>query len=202
MRVGILGGTFDPIHLGHLIVAEEVRVRLEVPKILFIPAGNPWLRRGPVAPAEHRLEMVRLAIKSNPFFELSSLEVQRPGPTYTVDTLTELRERFGEDAEFYFIIGPDALVELPKWKQPGRLIELCWLVGVKRPGAQEVKLEELERAIPGLTSRLILVDEPQIGISSTEIRERVTRGLSIRYLVPEEVQDYIYRHRLYLKEEA
>ncbi len=202
MRVGILGGTFDPIHLGHLIVAEEVRVRLEVPKILFIPAGNPWLRRGPVAPAGHRLEMVRLAIKSNPFFELSSLEVQRPGPTYTVDTLTELRERFGEDAEFYFIIGPDALVELPKWKQPGRLIELCWLVGVKRPGAQEVKLEELERAIPGLTSRLILVDEPQIGISSTEIRERVTRGLSIRYLVPEEVQDYIYRHRLYLKEEA
>ena len=202
MRVGIFGGTFDPIHLGHLIVAEEVRIRLKLLKIIFIPAGNPWLRQDPVTPARHRLEMVRLAIKSNPFFELSDLEVERPGPTYTVDTLIELREKFGPEVEFYFIIGPDALAELPRWKSPEQLIKLCQLVGVRRPGAREPELDELERAIPGLSSRLIFVDEPQIGISSTEIRERVAQGLSIRYLVPDEVQDYIYRHKLYLEGEA
>jgi len=202
LRIGILGGTFDPIHLGHLIVAEEVRIKLELPKILFIPAGNPWLRRGPVTPAKHRLEMVRLAIKPNPFFELSNLEVERPGPSYTVDTLLTLREKFGQESEFYFIIGPDALAELPKWKSPEKLIRLCWLVAVRRPGAPEVKLSELEEAIPGLSSRLVLVDEPRIGISSTDIRERVAEGFSIRYLVPDEVQTYIYRHRLYLKGEV
>lgn len=199
MRIGILGGTFDPVHLAHLIIAEEVRQRLELPKILFIPAGNPWMKKGLVTPAEHRVEMVKLAIKSNPFFELSTLEVERPGPTYTVDTLLELKEKFGPETEFYFIIGPDALVELPKWKSPDQLIRLCRLVGMRRPGA-EVKLEELEAAIPGLSSHIIFMNEPQIGINSTDIRERVNKGLSIWYLVPDEVQNYIYEHKLYLGE--
>lgn len=196
MKVGILGGSFDPVHLGHLIMAEEARVKLELDEVLFIPAGHQWLKGRELSPSHHRWEMLSLAIKSNPFFKPSRIEIDRPGPSYTVDTLSLLhKEREGD--EFFFLLGWDALKELPSWKEPGRIIKLCRLVALPRPPFLPPDLIALEKALPGVSSRVILLEAPLIYISSTEIRERVKRGLSIRYLVPEAVEGYIFSHGLY-----
>jgi len=200
MRIGILGGTFDPIHLGHLIIAEEARLKLELSKVIFIPAGQPWLKANRfITPKEQRLEMVKLATSSNPYFEVSTAEIEREGPSYSVDTVSALREELGSGVELYFIVGPDALAGLPLWKEPARLVRLCQIVWVSKPNSPNPDLAELEAAIPGISSQLKFIPTPQIGISSTEIRERVAKGLSIRYLVPQEVERYIYEHKLYLK---
>ena len=135
MNIGVLGGTFDPIHNGHLVVAEEVRARLNLAEILFVPAGQPWLRiNRPISSVEHRVAMVRLAITGKPYFKLSAVEIERPGPTYTVDTMVELQAQFGSGTDLFFILGWDSLVQLPEWKEPSRLITLCRLVAVPRPG--------------------------------------------------------------------
>jgi nicotinate-nucleotide adenylyltransferase len=196
-RIGVLGGTFDPVHIAHLIIAEEVREKLKLEKVLFIPTGEPWLKANrPITAAVHRVEMLRLALASNPHFELSLLEVERGGPSYTVDTMEELR-RQQEQAEFFFILGQDALRDLPLWKQPARLIQLCRLVGIPRPKSPPLDLSLLEAAIPGITERVILLEAPLIDISATEIRQRAARGQSLRYLVPAAVEEYIRRQRLY-----
>ncbi len=200
-KTGVLGGTFDPIHLGHLIVAEDIREELGLEEVLFVPAGRPWLKlkeEKPISATEHRLAMVRLAIASNPYFKVSTLEIDRPGLSYSIDTVLELKAKLGAKAEIYFIVGPDALAELPKWKDPARLVELCQVVGIGRPGRAQADLHTLESSIPGVSKRIMLVDVPQIDISATEIRRRVVQGLSIRYLVPEAVEKYIAEHRLYL----
>lgn len=198
MRLGILGGTFDPIHIGHLIMAEEARIQLGLERVLFMPAGQPWMRRGtPVTPARHRVEMVRRAIAGNPHFSLSLMEVERPGDTYTVDTLRALRQEYGEGWHLHFILGADALEQLPLWKEPREIIRLCTLVAMARPGYDKHGLSSLEAVLPGLSRSLVWLREPQIGISSTEIRRRVAQGLSIRYWVPPAVEEYIMRHRLY-----
>jgi nicotinate-nucleotide adenylyltransferase len=198
MAIGFLGGTFDPIHIGHLIIAEEVRVRLALDEVLFSPAGQPWFKsERSITPGEHRLEMVRLALESNPYFKLSTIELERPGPTYSVDTISVLRKEFGTEVGIYFIVGFDALAGLPLWKEPARLIKLCQIVGIKRPGYTELDWQFLERAIPGVCASVIVLDVPQIDISSIEIRERVKKGISIRYLVPEAVERYISEHGLY-----
>ncbi len=198
MKLGILGGTFDPIHCGHLIIAEEVRVRLGLDRVSFIPAGEPWLREGGgIASGEHRLQMVRLAISSNPFFELSTIELEHQGPSYSIDTITQLRDELGPDAELYFIIGPDALRQLPLWKEPGRILELSRVVAVRRP-EYSPDLASLDSAIPGASSQIIPIETPWIEVSSTEVRNRIRDGLSIRYLVPEAVERYIREHGLYL----
>jgi nicotinate-nucleotide adenylyltransferase len=200
-KIGVLGGTFDPIHLGHLIVAEDIREKLGLREMLIIPAGRPWLKlkeEKPISAAEHRLAMVRLAIASNPYFKVSTLEIDRPGISYSIDTVLELKAKLGAKAEIYFIVGPDALAELPRWKDPGRLVEICQVVEIGRPGHAQADLHTLESSIPGVSQRIMLVDVPQIDISATEIRKRVTQGLSIRYLVPEEVEKYIVENRLYL----
>jgi nicotinate-nucleotide adenylyltransferase len=141
--------------------------------------------------------MVRLAIGSNPHFEVSLAEVERSGPSYSVDTVSDLRKEHGSEAGLYFIIGPDALSELHRWKEPARLAELCRLIVVGRPNSVKADLRELETAIPAIRDRIRCVDVPKIGISSTEIRERVRTGASIRYLVPPEVERYIYEQKLY-----
>jgi len=198
VKLGILGGTFDPVHLGHLLIAEEARVRLSLEKVLFVPAGRPWMKVGrPVSPGFHRLEMVRLAVADNPYFEASALEVERPGPTYTVDTLLQLRDLYGEGADLYFILGVDSLQDFHRWKAPDRVLELCTLVTVARPGYREVNLSHLDAILPGASQRIIVLHGPLIGISGTEIRRRVAWGLSIRYWVPRPVEEYIYRHGLY-----
>jgi nicotinate-nucleotide adenylyltransferase len=199
VNIGVIGGTFDPIHNGHLAVAKEVRVRLNLAEILFVPAGQPWLRIDrPISPAEHRVAMVRLAITGEPYLKLSTMEIERPGPTYTVDTMVELQAQFGSGADLFFILGWDSLVQLPEWKEPSRLITLCRLVAVPRPGCAKPDLKELESLIPGLARRVVLMDKPEMDISASDIRERVARGLSIRHLVPESVERYIKQHGLYI----
>lgn len=199
MKIGILGGTFDPVHNGHIKVAEAVKTQLDLAKVVFVPAGQPWLKSdSPVSPAEHRVEMVRLAIAVCSGFELSLLEINRPGPSYTVDTIKEFRDKHGDGNELFFILGQDSLSQLPRWKEPNRIIELCYLVAVPRPGCRPPDLKELETLIPGLSSRLILLDKPEIDVSATQIRKRVAEGLSIRALVPEPVAEYIKQHKLYV----
>jgi nicotinate-nucleotide adenylyltransferase len=197
MNIGVLGGTFDPIHIGHLIVAEEARTKLGLSEVLFVPAGQPWLKQDrDITLAVHRVEMVRRAIADNRYFKLSTLEVDRPGSSYTVDTLTLLQEQLSSEASLFFILGRDTLAELPLWKEPRKLIQICRLVVPPRLGSRD--LRHLEEAIPGLLERVIQLDMPVIGISSSEIRQRIARGLSIRYLVPPGVEEYITEQRIYL----
>ena len=198
MNIGVVGGTFDPIHNGHLIVAEEVRIRLGLAEILFVPAGLPWLKTNrAISAAEHRMQMVRLAIAAKPYFRISAVEIERTGPSYTVDTIAELQSQLGAGDKLFFILGWDNLAELPRWHEPSRLITMCYLVAVPRPGYPQPDLDSLEAIIPGLTQRVILLDKPEIDISASEIRERVARGLSIHHLFPEPVEAYIREHGLY-----
>ena len=197
MRIGVFGGTFDPIHMGHLIVAEDARTELELDRVLFIPAGQPWFKSyRQITAAYHRLEMVRLAVERNSHFDVSDVEVRRNGPSYTVDTLTELRGQHSS-AEFIVILGVDALREIDRWHQPHRLFELASVVGMARPGAS-LDPSVLNSAIPGASSRMRLLDSTLIDISGTEIRRRVTSGKSVRYRVPEAVERYIGENGLYL----
>ncbi len=200
MKIGVLGGTFDPIHNGHLIVAEEVRARLNLAEVLFVPAGLPWLRMdSPISAAEHRIQMVRLAIGNKPYFKLSTIEVERAGPSYTVDTIAELKGRLGAGDELFFILGWDSLAELPKWREPERLIKMCYLLAVPRPGYLQPDIKSLEATIPGLAQRVILLDIPEVDISGSVIRQWVAQGLSIGHLVPELVDRYIREQGLYTK---
>jgi nicotinate-nucleotide adenylyltransferase len=201
MNIGVLGGTFDPIHMGHLIIAEEVRARLDLAEVLFVPAGQPWLKANNIiSPAEHRVEMVRLAITKEPSFKLSTMEIERAGPSYTVDTIAELSRQIGAGDKLFFILGWDNLIQLPRWHEPSRLVRLCCLVPLRRVGYPSPDLDSLEAAVPGLSQSIIMLDTPQIEISSSEIRDRVARGLSIHHLVPEPVERYIKEHRLYVRE--
>ena len=198
MNIGVLGGTFDPIHNGHLLMAEEARARLNLAVVLFIPAGQPWLKvASPVSAAEHRVEMVRLAIADKPYCKLSAMEIERAGPTYTVDTIAELSSQLGSGDELFFILGQDNLTQLPEWKEPSRLVEMCYLVAVPRPGSSSPDLKALEAAIPGISQRVMLMEKPRVDISASVIRDRVGRGLSIHHLVPESVSSYIREHGLY-----
>ena len=202
MNIGVLGGTFDPIHIGHLKVAEEAVARLDLPRILFMPAGQPWLKlnnAGAISPLPHRLEMVRLGISGNPRFKLSTMEIERSGPTYTADTIAQLRSRLGEGDEIFFILGWDNLSQLPQWHQPERLIEMCRLVAVPRVDFPLPDLPALEKELPGITERVILFDRPRVDVNASEIRQRVAQGQSIGEFVPAPVERYIKEHGLYAK---
>jgi nicotinate-nucleotide adenylyltransferase len=201
MNIGVLGGTFDPIHVGHLLVAEEARDKLNLTETLFVPAGQPWLKlNNVISPTEHRVEMVRLAIADRPYFKLSTMEIERAGPTYTVDTIAELQSQIGAGDELFFILGWDNLNQLPKWHEPSRLVKMCRLVAVPRVDSPTPDLDSLEAAIPGLSQRVIMLDAPRIDINASGIRRRVAEGLSIDHLVPEPVERYIQEHGLYLRE--
>lgn len=198
MRVGVFGGTFDPIHLGHLLIAEEVRVKLKLEQVIFMPAGRPRLRtEEPLSPADDRLRMVELAVAGNPHFKTCLSEIKRSGPTYTVDTLEELHQRLGAGACLFFIVGEDVLEQFHRWKDPERVLELCHLVVVTRPGRGDFDwpgwTARFSRS-PGNTTRL---STPQIDISGSEIRRRAALGQSLRYLVPDAVAEYIQERGLY-----
>ena len=195
MRLGVLGGTFDPVHVGHLVLAEEAREQLGLERVLFVPAGQPWRKAGRrISKGEDRLAMLRLATEDNPAFEVSDLEVARPGPSYTGETLASIRaER--KDVEIYFIMGEDALADLPNWRDPDRIVELAMLAVARRPSdSPEDRDLELMAIAPG---REVWLSMPRIDISSSEIRERVRKGLSVRYRVPDAVEVYIHEHKLY-----
>ncbi|MDP2727988.1 MAG: nicotinate-nucleotide adenylyltransferase [Dehalococcoidia bacterium] len=197
-KVGLFGGTFDPIHLGHLIAAENVRVHLGLEEVLFIPARQSPLKQDSLsAPVEDRLAMVEMAVASNPHFVVSLVEIERGSPSYTIETVQYLMQEAGPDTSLYFLVGLDQVASLSSWKDPGPLTEICHLVFMSRPGWSAPDYDVLERYIPSAGERATLVQVPAIGISSTEIRRRVSRGLSIKYLVPEAVEEYILSRGLY-----
>ena len=200
-RVGVLGGTFDPVHYGHLVVAEEVYTTLQLAEMVFVPAGQPPHKtNAEITIAEHRLEMLELAIASNPHFTISRVDLDRPGPCYTVDTLQLLRKQWGDKTAIYFVIGRDSLEELLSWHDPSGILEqLTHLVAVTRPGYSESEAyyDWLEARLPGIKQRLLIVDAPQFDISATDLRKRVAEGRPIKYQTPESVESYIIQYGLY-----
>lgn len=195
--VGMMGGTFDPIHIGHLAIAEAARETLALERILFVPAGEPPHKpRNEVSPVAHRVAMVELAIAGNPAFELSRIEVDRPGPSYTVDTVEDLTA----DAEVTVILSAETFAELPGWHEPERLFAAADIAVVPREGYPAPDPAWLASAFPGREGRVAYLDGPLLGVSSTDIRDRVSAGRSIRYLVPDAVGDYIAANDLYRHE--
>jgi nicotinate-nucleotide adenylyltransferase len=196
-KLGILGGTFDPVHNGHLVAATEAWYQLGLGKVLIVPAGSPPHKPGrPISPAHHRLRMLELAVAGRSQFEISHVDLDRPGPCYTVDTLELLRAERGPNSRFFFIVGADSLVELATWYRPKRLIHLCELAVVLRPGT-EVDLSQLEKQLPGLSARVHWVHMPLLEISSSDLRRRVRGGRTISYLLPRDVELYIHEQNLY-----
>lgn len=196
-RRGILGGTFNPIHIGHLLVADEAATALGLDRVLFVPAGDPWMRSGGVLAAkDDRWQMVVRATKSNPRFVPSRIEIDRPGATYAVDTLAALQEQ--QPASYWFILGIDALMGLHRWREPRRLLEMCRIAAVTRPtyDAQRA-LSALSRELPGAEKCVDVVEGLEIGISATDIRRRVQEDQSIRYRVPDVVERFIIDRGLY-----
>ncbi len=193
-RVGVMGGTFDPVHHGHLVAASEVAHRFGLDEVVFVPTGRPWQKDDrEVTPAEDRYLMTVIATAADPRFQVSRVDVDRDGPTYTVDTLRDLRDGYaaaGIAVELFFITGADALASIAGWRDSDELLEFAHFVGVTRPG--HVLLD------PGLpTGAVTLVEVPALAISSTDCRERVSRGEPIRYLVPDGVREYVAKRGLY-----
>jgi nicotinate-nucleotide adenylyltransferase len=197
-RLGLLGGTFDPPHLGHLVAAQEAADRLGLERVLFVPAGQPPHKLGePVSPLESRLRMVELAIADNPCFVLSRADVDRQGPSYTADLLADIRAGAGPDSELYFLVGMDSLHDLTTWKDPARILAQSVLVAVSRPGSPPLDLSELESSLPRAAERIVVLDTAGVDISSTDLRARVAAGRAIRYLVPDAVREFIESTGLY-----
>ena len=191
-KLGIFGGTFNPPHMAHLMAAEGVRDQLKLDKVLFVPAAiPPHKQKENIVPVKHRLEMVRLAIRGNRYFEISDVELHRKGPSYTIDTVREMRRSYPDD-ELLFIMGIDLLTEFDTWKEPDMILEECRLVAMNRPGFDLAVIDK------DLLMRVELVNVPSVDISSTNIRRRVKSGRSIRYLVTQDVEEYIHRNSIYL----
>ena len=190
MRLGVMGGTFDPIHHGHLVAASEVQSLLGLDEVVFVPTGEPWQKEGrDVAPAEHRYLMTVVATASNPRFTVSRVDIDRDGPTYTIDTLRDLHAQRPE-AELFFITGADALAQILSWKDSDELFRLAQFIGVTRPGYHLT-----ETGLPA--ERVDLMEVPAMAISSTNCRDRVRSGEPVWYLVPDGVVQYISKHHLY-----
>jgi len=191
-RVGVMGGTFDPIHHGHLVAASEVAARFSLDEVVFVPTGQPWQKSHEnVAPAEDRYLMTVIATAANPRFSVSRVDVDRAGPTYTVDTLRDLRDPFGAASELFFITGADALAQIFTWRGVDELLASAHFVGVTRPGHP--------LADPGLPEgKVTLIEVPALAISSTAVRRRVQTGQPVWYLVPDGVVQYIAKRRLYV----
>jgi nicotinate-nucleotide adenylyltransferase len=201
-RVGLFGGTFDPPHVGHLILASEAKSQLELTRILWTVTPDPPHKQDqPITSLDHRLAMVKLAIEDNPSFELSDLELNRPGPHYTIDTIKLLAHQ-NPNAEIVPIIGGDSLNDLPSWHQPKEILYAAHWVGVMRRPGEEANLDALERELPGIRSKIHYVDAPLLEIASREIRDRAATGKPFRYYLPESVYEYIERHHLYQRSEV
>lgn len=198
LRLGVMGGTFDPIHHGHLVAASEVQARFGLDEVVFVPTGEPWQKADRlVSQAEDRYLMTTIATASNPRFSVSRVDIERPGPTYTVDTLKDIRAVRGPELELYFITGADALSKILTWKGVDELFDLAHFVGVSRPG---VDLGEADIAhLP--EDKVTLLEVPALTISSTACRQRVAEGLPIWYLVPDGIVQYIAKRGLYRSQE-
>jgi nicotinate-nucleotide adenylyltransferase len=194
-RLGVMGGTFDPIHHGHLLTAEEAAVQFGLDEVVFVPTGQPWMKEErDVSSPEHRYLMTVIATASNPRFFVSRLEVDREGPTYTVDTLRELKEQRGGNVDLFFVTGADAVLEIFQWKDPDEILELAHFIAATRPGYDLARFEAEE---PSRHQNVSVMNIPALAISSTDIRERVREGRPIRYLVSEGVESYIEKAGLY-----
>jgi nicotinate-nucleotide adenylyltransferase len=201
VNIGILGGTFDPVHLGHLSIAKAAMDHAGLEQVLFIPAGQPRLRQAqPAASVSHRIEMVRLAIKGNPRFRVCDIEVRRPGPTYSVDTLEELSVRLGPGTDLFFILGSDVLAQLDRWKNPQRVLTLCRLLVLDRPGQEDFDWPGFYSRVPEAEGRVQIVAAPTVAVSATELRRRSSTGELLVGQAPDAVAQYIRQHGLYLKE--
>jgi nicotinate-nucleotide adenylyltransferase len=193
-RLGVFGGTFDPVHNGHLAVAEFVLGAGNLDEVLLVPAGDPWLRKhGPLASAAHRLRMAELAVESHDGLSVSRVDIDRKGETYTVDTLRELRRQYGEDAELVLVVGADSAVTMDRWKHSDRLKAMCETLVVRRAGQEWP--ESLREDHPA--AHAVYVEGPVVDISASEIRNKLAAGESVRDMVPEAVERYIRRHGLY-----
>ena len=199
MRVGILGGTFDPVHNGHLALARAAHADLGLDLVLFIPAGEPWRKTREISSAEHRLEMLRLAIAGEQAFGISDIELRRSGPTYTADTLEALAgERL--DDSFWFIVGADALADLPQWMDPARIVDHAMIAVADRGGASiEAAIAAATTAVPALEGRIQRFTMPAVDVSSTDIRARVAAGEDITAMVPAVIATYIRDQGLYAR---
>lgn len=201
-RVGVLGGTFDPIHIGHLILAEEARDQLGLTVVYFVPAGDPPHKRDRrLAPVDDRLRMIELAVAGNPVFQASRVDADRPGPHYTLDMVRIFQERLPAGGELYFLMGYDSLAELPGWHRPADLLAACRLVALTRYNIP-LNWALLESRLPGIQERVTLLDMPELEIASNHVQSRMRAGRSIRYLVPEAVREYIERQGLYRRDEG
>lgn len=197
-RIGILGGTFNPIHYGHLFMAEYAREACSLDKVLFIPTGVSYMKKAAdILPGEERMRMLELSIESNPYFEVSDIELKRKGNTYTFETLESLKSQYPA-SELFFIVGADCLFTIENWYKPERIFANCTLLAAGRNHAAREALEEKKKQLEKkFQAHIILLDFPTMDISSTTIRENMYSGKSIRYMVQEKVYDYIYRNGFY-----
>lgn len=198
-RIGIMGGSFDPVHFGHLVMAENVCDSLGLDRVLFIPAARqPFKTEGAFAEFEHRVEMLRLACEGNEYFHVLDIEGKREGKSYSFDTVKELRERYEKETELFFIIGADSLMELDKWKKADKLFKLCAFAAVGRPGVKDKRISEQKKRLEReFSADIRYVESPRLDISSTDIRSRLKIGASVKYLLPKAVIKYIEDNELY-----
>jgi len=199
MRIGVFGGSFDPIHFGHLILAEQCREQAKLDEVWFIPAARPPHKLDqPPSPFEQRLRMLHLALDGQAGFRVDELEAERPGPSYTADTLDELHRRHPGNS-WWLLIGSDTLPDLPQWYQPQRIVARAGLIVMERPGWPVMETEELKARLklPDVVLRIERVNVPLVELASKDIRRRLRNGSSIRFMVPREVEDYLHKHKLY-----
>jgi nicotinate-nucleotide adenylyltransferase len=201
-RIGVMGGTFDPIHIAHLVVAEEAQARFGLDRVIFVPSGiPPHKEEGASLDAEERYGMVEIATAGNPSFEVSRMEIERPGPSYTIDTLRELRSLYGNGTEIFFLAGADSIMEIVTWKEPENVLRECTFVVATRPGFDLAKLQdalpERERKMMATDPHVVLMEIPLLDISSSDIRTRAREGRPYRYLVPAGVWEHIEENGLY-----
>ncbi len=199
MRIGILGGTFNPVHRGHLAIAEEARKKLSLAEVIFVPAARPWMKdAGELAPIKHRVAMVRLAIQGHPGFSLSTVDIERPGPSYAVDSVHDIQRQRGPGCELFFIMGMDSLAGLPGWRNGKGLLKACTLAVLARPGyATKAALGKIEKTFPGARENITVIETTHVDISATDIRKRVAEGKPIARRVPKAVAEYIAKQGLY-----
>lgn len=197
-KLGIMGGTFDPVHYGHLVIAECARCEFQLEKVVFVPCGKPAHKKSRVTGAQHRYRMVELAVAGNPYFDLSHEELDRTGTSYTVDTLKSFRNIYGPETELFFITGADAIVEILTWRRVDEVMGMCSFVAATRPGYSLPQLNSAIGALPAdFQKKIITFEIPGIAVSSTEIRQRVQAGQPVKYLLPGTVEQYIFDYEIY-----
>ncbi|MEW5945741.1 MAG: nicotinate-nucleotide adenylyltransferase [bacterium] len=200
-RLGLMGGTFNPIHYGHLLIAEQVRCEFKLNEVIFIPSKHPPHKKSRgIADAEHRYLMTVLATSTNPYFSVSRIELDRKGPSYAIDTIRQFRDACGgRGAELYFITGFDAVLEIITWRDPVEILRLCTIISASRPGYDVEKLRRM--LTPRLLKKIVISEAAALAISSTDIRRRIRNALPVKYLLPDSVERYIFKNRLYTDDE-